>query len=87
MSRCDECSSVNGHRAFCSQQTREQAMFNAKMIWDTNLINQKCISHLRKQITQIQGKCAVLKNENNKLRNKLFRKPTTSESGERKERE
>lgn len=78
--RCPECEAYGGRHCFnCSLQTVEQEIawgphYHAR--WTEQIkLNGEYGIRLRKEVTLWQGKHALLRHENNKLRSKLRKQP------------
>lgn len=73
--RCPECG-LFGHDPFCSLQTLEYKAAQVEVYYNAWVQGQqsskKLWDHNTKQIRELQGRCAILRNENNKLRRKLY---------------
>lgn len=74
---CKECHAYGGHSPLCGNQTLEDAKRNAKQYYEAWLRNEYRDSNssgrLRKKLIFWQGKFNMVKQENNKLRRKLYK--------------
>jgi len=66
--KCNECEQLSGHRIDCSSATKEQLYRIAKTAQDAESLARKRADRYWQMLQQYQGKLAVLKHENNKLR-------------------
>jgi hypothetical protein len=79
--QCDECRSPDDihHSVTCSKATAERRaeLYKAyyEMMQRTQQHNTRAFNLLRDRVTFWQGKCAILKRENNALRRKLAKLP------------
>jgi len=73
---CDECGAHESHSVFCSRQSRAELLLQLKTYYDAwanhHAKNEIVIKRYRAEIVHWQGKHAMLRHENNKLRKKLF---------------
>ena len=66
--KCQECGQLGGHRLDCSSATKEQLYRIAKTAQDAEELARKRADRYWQMLQQYQGKLAVLRHENNKLR-------------------
>jgi hypothetical protein len=82
--KCEECGAYykstpkSTHAVNCSRNTPEQLRTLLDLYYNDWIRMQSSASDVRKRMVAIamrwEGKCKILKHENNKLRNKLYRK-------------
>lgn len=76
--KCSECGSYGRHSPICNEQTLEEAKENTHHYynaWLKQLDRDRTSSgKLRKQLIFMQGKYMMVKHENNKLRNKVYKR-------------
>lgn len=74
---CKICQSFGIHSPWCNNQSFEDAKINAKHYYEAWLRNENrdrnSSGRLQKELTFMQGKFMMVKQENNKLRNKLYK--------------
>ena len=80
--KCQECQQFNGHRLDCSSATKEHLYRIAKTAQDAEELARKRADRYWKMLQQYQGKLAILKHENNKLRKANERLNAAMKAGE-----
>lgn len=69
--KCPECNALKGHSITCSLQSVEEKAAQTMIYYNAWLHAQVVSQRLKAQVTFWQGKHAMLRHENNKLRKRL----------------